>query len=174
MLLSYRVVSTTVLGGVTTYKVNISSSLANATVWVKSDGTIPLISDFSTNPPTNYNGTTSPTATEAIASLAAPLFALSKSFLNLFPFFSSIQFNSASTIQRSFGPTTMQVTDFEASNLPVTINCPSATVDAFSMESGTVPSTNLTLVTYGHWVANFEEEGVSVEETVEVTSIVLA
>jgi len=180
---SYKVVSTSVSGDVTTYKVNISSTIKamgigvpeNLTAWVSSNGTVPLLEVSMMGFPIEYNSTTNPTATSWFLDQMAPL-TTDTSYVSQISLYTGSQFTNEGTSSQTFGPTTMQVTTYDVTNPPIDFNeCGySGHITAFSMQFGTVPNTNpsLTLVTEMHMAGTFNSN--SMDFTIKVISITTA
>jgi hypothetical protein len=181
-LTSYNRVSTSVSGGVTTYKVGITQTVAygstrvteNATAWVGSDGTVPLVevTFLQGYPPTKYNSTSTPTATGEFILLATP-FTEEVTMTGQISLYTGSQFTNEGTSPQTFGPTTMQVTTYDVTNPPIDFNeCGySGHITAFSMQFGAVPNTNpsITLITDMHMAGTFDST--SMDFTIKVISI---
>lgn len=169
MQMSYKVVSKSTSGGVTTYLVDftqrISSLEVNASAKFQSNGNILWVYEVM-----NFTGST---AENMFLSLGAPFLVETTSMAQL-QLYTSSQFTITGTPIKNFGPTSMQVTDYSATTLPLNINsCGfTETITAFSLEVGTVPGTSLELITQMHLVAT--TQSTSADFTIQVTSITKA
>lgn len=182
-LISYKVVSTSVSGGVTTYKVNITSTVGYGTTkvteslsaWVGSDGTVPLMEMYIGSYTSKFNSTTNPTATSYFLSNMLAI-TTETSYVGQMSLYTGSQFTNEGTSSQTFGPTTMQVTTYDVTNPPIDFNvCGySGHITAFTMQYGTVPNTSpsLTLITEMHMAGTFE--GNSMDFTIKVISITTA
>jgi hypothetical protein len=182
-LVSYKVLSTSVSGDVTTYDVNITSTVKYAGLgvtekleaWVGSNGTVPLMIWNMGFTQVKYNSTTNPTATSYFVTQMMPL-TTETSYVGQIPLYTGSQFTNEGTSSQTFGPTTMQVTTYDVANPPIDFNeCGySGHITAFSMQFGTVPNTNpsLTLITEMHMAGTFDSN--SMDMTIKVISITTA
>jgi hypothetical protein len=169
MVTSYKVVSTSVSGGITTYKVNVTETLTgvitlSATAAVQSNGNVLWVDELGYNTTLNA-GTT-------FVGLMSPFLA-ETSLMGQTSLYTSSQFTASSPHSKTFGSTSMQVTDYSpATGLPLTLSgCGyTETISEFSLEVGTVPGTAVTLVTMMHLVAT-ENGSTSIDFTIQVTSI---
>ena len=143
---SYQVVSAVSSGGVTTYKVDITynsgTTTETGTAWLQSNGNVIAVDAFGQN-------LTGSSAGSLLIAVMAPFLAES-SFSNQAFLYQGSFFHSTGTSSVTLGPTTMQVTNYAANSLPETYTeCGyTGTLDAFTAQVGTVPGTNLTLVTF--------------------------
>jgi hypothetical protein len=181
MVFSYMVVSTSVSGGVTTYEVNVSSHTRamgmvitqNSTAWVESDGTVPLVTTSIMGFPEQYNSTTNPTATTEFTTLMAPI-TMETTMVGQMSLYTAVQFTKSGPSPQTFGPTTINVTTYQVTNPPVTVNeCGfSGTINAFNMQFGIVPGTSITLITRMHMSATSDTG--PIDFTLQVTSVTTA
>lgn len=179
---AYRVVSESTSGANTTYKVNFTSVFYNGagnitkgsiqyqsygineTAWVKSDGAVSAV--YVTYPPnsiTNSSSYTNSTATSYLALAMLPFLRheYCQSLAAEIQFYTSAQFLNNGTSIQNLGPTTMQVTGYKASILPLNatsiptiwdygLKMSLQSISSISMQVGPVPTTGVTLVTFFH------------------------
>jgi len=142
---SYRVLAATSSGGVTTYKVAVNSTVAGTplatTVWIKSDGTVIAVEEA------GMNITGSTASSLFMGTLVA--FTIEQASIAQISAYTGSHFKQSGTTTATFGPTTMTVTNYEATSLPITYTYCGTTLSlsAFALQFGTVPGTNYTLVT---------------------------
>jgi hypothetical protein len=88
--------------------------------------------------------------------------------------YTSVQFTKSGPSPQTFGPTTINVTTYQVTNPPVTVNeCGfSGTINAFNMQFGIVPGTSITLITYMHMSATSDTG--PIDFTLQVTSVTTA
>ena len=143
---SYQVVSAITSGGVTTYKVDINyvtngNMTESGTAWLQSNGNVIAVNAFGQN-------LTGSQGSSLLVAVMAPFLA-EANFDNQAFLYMGSYFHSAGTSSVTLGPTTMQVTNYAANNLPETYTeCGyTGTLNTFTAQIGTVPGTSLTLVT---------------------------
>ena len=146
---SYSVVDARVSGNTTTYTVKINETLegtttTNDTAWVDSNGNIIAVDE------SGYN-VTGGSALSVFFGLMTP-FMVEAQFSAQLHAFTGSGFRSNGNSTATFGPTSMTVTDYSAMSLPMdVIYCgASESVTAFSLQTGELPGTSMTLVTRLH------------------------
>lgn len=173
MTSSYTAVSV----NATTFKVVVHTNITmgslkmpeDGTFWVRTDGTVIAaqasvmgFAENSTQSIALYQGMMTPFATELTYGAQAGFYT------------SSNYFKQTGTGTASFGLTTMSVTNYAANSLPETISeCgTSMTLNAYSLQLGAVPSSNLQILTMMHFGGTVE--GTEMDMTMSLISLTKA
>ncbi len=174
---SYHVLSTTSSGGLTSYKLYITSTVVsnstmsyNVTALLRSDGTAAWVDINGYNDSSSY-------ATFTLIGMMTP-FTVEVTLASEISIYTSTQFTKTSTSTMTFGSTTMSVDTYQPITLPMTISeCTfTQTLTQFLLEVGTVPGTTITLATLMHVVGTYQSGSTTSSEDflVRVTSITKA
>jgi len=167
-----------VVSGVTVYKVEFTENATNegtpysvsATGWVDSNGNV-LAFYF------EGQNITGPQAESDFFTFSSAFY-VQAIFTSEFQFFLNAAGVTSSTTSVTLGPTTMQVTDYQASSLPLTISACgySFTLTSFSLEAGTIPGSSVNVVVYLNMAGTqtSSSSNVSVDMVVKVTSLTKA
>ena len=172
---SYVLIYADTSSGITTYKIGISylqlpsngsaSSPEDAVAWVKSDGTVLAVEHAGQNE-------SGPSAGQDLLGIIGP-FAEESTLMREIGLYTSSYFHSIGNSSVTLGTTSMQVTTYAAESLPMSVDvCGDlGTLNSFSLQVGTLPSTDLNLVTFLHLSVTSGALAGTLDNTIQISSI---
>lgn len=172
---SYVMIYADTSSGITTYKIGISylqlpsngsaSSPEDAAAWIKSDGTVLAVEYAGRND-------TGPSAGQYLLGIMGA-FAEESTLIGEIGLYTSSYFHSIGNSSVTLGTTNMQITTYAAESLPMSVDvCGDlGTLNSFSLQVGTLPNTDLNLVTFLHLSVTSGAFAGTLDNTIQISSI---